>query len=275
MNTLMLDGTPVARIYCRKHEGGKGWHRMSYILCTAPTLRPDRKIAAPAGAWTWTVSAARAEAGYAYVQSDQNLTYGSNTGLLSTFAHPDFDAHDPFGRPVDVASYAPHPVDTDVTPPIRRRGTLNTIASLSEARVIGSYRASDGKPSVFSSSASADAVGDGRTAPTCLYPGEAGPALFGLMAAGSKSGSAALMGGTSFSTALATRAVSQAMLAWLDRPNRKYEDAPGTEEWFADKAAADEAHANWPGATVAEKAGAGRVEPPATGRLPRDGRVMG
>jgi hypothetical protein len=93
------------------------------------------------------------------------------------------------------------------------------------------------------------------------------------MAAGSKSGSAALMSGTSFSTALATRAVSQAMLTWLDRPDRTFEDAPGTEAWFAEKAAADEAHANWPGATVAEKAGAGRVAAPGTGRIPRDGGV--
>jgi hypothetical protein len=271
MNTLNLDGKPVARIYCRKHEGGAGWHRMSYILCTAPTLRSDRGVAAPAGAWSWTVSASRAEYGYAYVQSDQNLTYGSNTGLLSSFAHPDFDAYDEFGRPTDVASYAPHPVDTDTTPPMRRRGTINTIASLEEARVIGSYRETDGKPSAFSSSAAPDPVGDGRDQPTCLFPGEGGPARFGLMAAGTKSGSAALMSGTSFSTALATRAVSQAMLAWLDRPDRTLKDAPGSEDWFRERVEADEEQSRWPGSTVPEKAGWGRMQAPGTGRLRRDG----
>lgn len=61
------------------------------------------------------------------------------------------------------------------------------------------------------------------------------------------------------STVLATRAVSQAVLTWLDQPNRACKGAPGTEDGFADKAAADEAHTNWPGATVAETAGAGRV----------------
>ena len=267
MNTLKLNGDEVARIYCRKYDGGDGWYRMKYVLCTAPTLRPDREIACPAGSWGWTLSSQKERNGFAYVQSDQNLTYGGNTGLISTFAHPDFNAVDDNGRYIDVASYEPNPVDTDVTPPMRRRGTLNTIASLEEARVIGSYRDSDGKPSIYSSSASSDAVGDGRTQPTCIYSGEGGPALFGLMGAGSKSGSAALMSGTSFSTALATRAISQAMLTWMDGDRKK--EAPGTEKWFKDKAEDDEDHADWPGNTVPEKAGWGRVKAPQTGRLSR------
>ncbi len=267
MNTLELDGEPVARIYCRRHDGGEDWYRMSYVLCTAPTLQPDRGVAAPSGAWTWTASSQDDGVGFAYVQSDQNLTYGGNTGLLATFAHPDFSAVDEFGRYIDVASYGPEPEDTDNTPPMRRRGTLNTIASLKEARVIGSYRESDGKPSVFSSAASNDAVGDGRKQPTALFPCEGGIARFGLMAAGSKSGSAALMSGTSFSTALATRAVSQAMLDWIDQGSQG--EAPGTEQWFQMQAEAEEDAANWPGVTVPEKGGWGRMKAPSTGRMPR------
>lgn len=267
MTTLKWDGKPVARIYCRAHAGGAGWHRMAYVVCTSPTLRPDRDVAAPAGAWTWTVSSKAENSGFGYVQSDQNLTYGGNTGLLATFAHPDFTARDATGRLVDVASYEDVPVDTDTTPPMRRRGTLNTIASLEEAAVIGSYRTSDGRPSIYSSSAAPDAVGAGRTAPTCVFPGEGGPAHFGLMGAGSKSGSAALMSGTSFSTALATRAVSQAMLVWMD--NGRQGEAPGTEAWFCARATEDEEQDAWPGATVPEKAGCGRVAGPQTGRLPR------
>ncbi|MEO0915458.1 MAG: hypothetical protein AAFY31_00485 [Pseudomonadota bacterium] len=267
INTLHLDGAPVARIYCRKYEGEAGTHRMSYIICAAPTLQPDRDIGAPAGAWTWTLTSRREKRGFAYVQSDQNLTYGGNTGLASYFAHPDFQERDDTGRLIDVASYEPNPVDTDVTPPMRRRGTLNSIASLAEAPVIGSYRESDGKPSIYSSSASSDAVGAGRTAPTALLPGEGGPALFGVMAAGSKSGSAALMSGTSFSTALATRAVSQAMLDWISAG--RVGEAPGTEGWFQVEAQTHESAAGYPGATVAEKAGGGRIAAPETGRLPR------
>ncbi len=267
INTLERDGVPIARIYCRAHEGGAGWHRISYVACTAATQDEDRLSGVPSGAWKWTVSAAEAATGFAYVQSDQNLTYGSNTGLMSTFAHPDFDAYDETGALIDVWSYSTPPVDTDTTPPMRRRGTLNTIASLAEARTIGSYRVSDGKPSIYSSAASSDAVGDGRVAPTCLLPGDDGLARFGLMAAGSRSGSAALMAGTSFSTALATRAVSQAMLAWMD--NGRQGDAPGTEDWFQDRVLNDETNSAWPHPTMPEKAGFGRMDGPQTGRLPR------
>src|SRR5690606_22606452 len=94
---------------------------------------------------------------FAYVQSDQSLTFGSDTGLVPTFAHPAFSPVDEAGRAIDVADYpvdGSAPRDTDTTPPLRRRDTLNTIASLREARVIGSYRATDGRPSGFSSAAS-------------------------------------------------------------------------------------------------------------------------
>jgi hypothetical protein len=272
---------PIARIYCRKHDnvppGGQTsppWHRVGYVLCTRPTLDEDRLAGAPAGVWNIAVSAGDgppgARRGFAYVQSDQSLTFGSDTGLISTFAHPDFTAHDAAGRWIDAYDYPTDgsaPALTDTTPPMTRRGTLNTIASLAEARVIGSYRQSDGKPSTFSSAASSAVVGDGRAAPSALLPGEDGAARFGLLAAGSKSGSAAAFQGTSFSTALATRRIALAFLDWIDGGQQG--DAPGTEAWFDAQATADEAAADWPGRTMPEKAGFGRLTAPATGRLQR------
>lgn len=274
MTTLTdADGRPIARIYCRKHDNRAkpgdtaDWHRVGYILCTAPTLPDEHRLQrAPAGAWRLGVSAAEAAKGYAYVQSDQSLTFGSNTGLVSTFAHPDFEPFDAIGRYIDVASYpydGSAPVDTDVTPPMRRRGTMNTIAHLQEARVIGSYRVTDGKPSLYSS-ASSEAVGTGRAAPSALLPGEDGAARFGLLGAGSKSGSTTAMAGTSFSTGLATRAVALAMLDWLED---KTKPVPGDEDWFASEAA--KTVGQFPGQTVPEKAGAGRMFAPSTGRIER------
>ncbi|MEO0945174.1 MAG: hypothetical protein AAFY06_10080 [Pseudomonadota bacterium] len=267
INTLKDGDRVLARIYCRAHDSSGGGHRLSYVVCTAPTLTSDRMHGAPAGAWKWRVMAQDAAKGFAYVQSDQNLTYGGNTGLVATFAHPDFDAYDDTGQYIDVASYTTPPVDTDVTPPMRRRDTLNTIASLEEARTIGSYRTTDGAPSLFSSAATTAPIGDGRDQPTCLLPGDDGISHFGLMAAGSRSGSAALLAGTSFSTALATRAVSQAMLDWIAKGRKG--TAPGTEEWFKAEAAVGEAAESWPHPTVPEKAGYGRMLAPETGRLPR------
>ncbi len=267
---------PVARIYCRRHDdaadsGTATWHRVGYILCTGPTLEEDRLYGAPSGDWRIGLKAdGDATRAFAYVQSDQSLTFGSDTGLVPTFAHPAFAPVDEAGRAIDVSDYpldGSVPRDTDTTPPMRRRDTLNTIASLCEARVIGSYRATDGRPSGFSSAASPDPLGDGRAAPTALLPGEDGAARWGVLSAGSKSGSAVAMQGTSFSTALATRRVALAMLDWLD--DGRSGEAPGSETWFETAALADEATAAWPGQTVPEKAGFGRLAAPASGRMER------
>jgi hypothetical protein len=266
-NTLCLDGKPMARIYCREHDAGEAGTRVGYVVCARPTLDDDYRSGAPSGFWNWTVSSEAGGDAFTYCQSDQSLTFGSETGYVSNFVHPDYRRYDDQGFLIDVASYTKPPVITDNTPPIRRRGTLNAIASLEEARVIGGYRVSDGKPAIYSSAAADDAVGAGREKPTCLMPSEDGPAHFGLMAAGSKSNSTALMSGTSFSTGLATRAVSQAMLVWIS--NGKQGEAPGTEAWFKARVDEDEAAKAWPGDTVPEKAGYGRMDRPDTGYPPR------
>ena len=274
MTTLTDDqGRAIARIYCRKHDDRAApdetpnWHRVGYILCTAPSLPDEHRLQrAPSGAWRLGVSAAEATKGYAYVQSDQSLTFGSNTGLVSTFAHPAFHPFDDTGRPIDVADYptdGSEPKNTDVTPPMRRHGTMNTIAHLKEARVIGSYRVTDGKPSIYSS-ASSEAVGNSRATPSALLPGEDGVARFGLLGAGSKSGSVTAMSGTSFSAGLATRAIALAMLDWLEDTTKP---VPGDEDWFAEEA--NKSNGMFPGRVVPKKAGIGRLPKPATGRIPR------
>lgn len=283
MTTLSDDAhppRPVARVYCRAHDNrppcgsvAPDWHRVGYIVCTAPTLEIDRTGGAPSGRWKLALSGSGAEAGrraFAYVQSDQTLTFGSVTGLLSTFDHPDFEAVDESGRATDAYDYptdGSQPRLTDHPPPITRRGTLNAIGSHSESRVIGSYRETDGRPSTFSSAASSEPVGDGRAAPTALLPGQEGAARFGILAAGSRSGSAVAMQGTSFSTALATRTVSLALLDWID--NARPGEAPGSRDWFEAQASTDESEASWPGKTASSKAGFGRLKAPVRGRVER------
>ena len=266
---------PLARIYCRVTDdaplsgAAPSYHRLVYVLCTRPTLNSARTQMTPAGAWLLelgTTGDTPAKV-WAYVQSDQSLTHGSETGLVSTFAHPDFDLYDEFGRFIDAYSYATPPVLTDTTPPIRRLGTMNAVAHTDTARVIGSYRSSDGKPSIFSSAAAPLAVGNGRVAPTALLPGEDGAARFGLLAAGSKSSSTVAMAGTSFSTALATRRIALALLGWID--GGKAGAAPGDEAWFNATAATEDAAAQHPGATAPQKAGFGRMNAPETGRIER------
>lgn len=284
MATLTDDAAPevpLARIYCRAHDDlppgsdtKPAWHRVGYYLCTAPTLEIDRMAGAPSGRWRLSVESAEGTGGRAhvYVQSDQTLTFGSVTGLLSTLDHPDFSAVDESGRAIDAFDYPTDgsaPPLTDLPPPISRRGTLNAIGNHAESRVIGSYRVSDGRPSAFSSAASSKPVGDGRSAPTALLPGQDGAARFGLLGAGSRSGSAVAMQGTSFSTALAARAVALSMLEWID--GGRVGEPPGSERWFEDRTRGDETTAGWPGTTEPVKAGFGRVTSGARGRSERRG----
>ncbi|MDD9923604.1 MAG: S8 family serine peptidase [Boseongicola sp.] len=267
---------PLARIYVTAHDDEplngdpSQKHRIAYVICTCPTQESPIGLTAPAGAWTLQLTSEAQDQDtkvWAYVQSDQSLTFGSETGLAPTFAHPDFDMYDSTGRFIDAYSYEPTPVLTDVTPPIQRLGTMNAIAHTEAARVIGSYRLTDGKPSIFSSAARTDAVGQGRVAPSALLPGEDGAARFGLIGAGSKSGSVIAMAGTSFSTALATRRIALELLNWID--NGRVGNAPGDEAWFAQITPNEDQNAQWPGATEPAKAGFGRMDGPETGRIAR------
>ncbi|MEK6217425.1 MAG: hypothetical protein N2B03_09460, partial [Boseongicola sp.] len=266
---------PLARIYCRATDDAPlsgpppTSHRLVYVVCTRPTLNAARNRLTPAGAWTLGLqpTGKTAAKAWAYAQSDQSLTHGSQTGLVSTFAHPDFTSHDEFGRLIDAYSYTTPPVQTDTTPPMRRLGTMNAIAHGNEARVIGSFRTTDGKPSIFSSAAAPLVAGNGRVAPSALLPGEDGAARFGLLAAGSKSGSTVAMAGTSFSTALATRRIALALLGWID--GGKLGTAPGDEAWFDATATFEDASMHYPAATAPPKGGFGRMKAPDTGRIER------
>ncbi len=270
----------LARIYCISLDnaplngGGTATkHRVGYIVCTRPTQNASQMRNSPAGAWRLTLDPGEHTedlTAWAYVQSDQSLTFGSETGLTPTFAHPKFDVYDDTGRYIDAFSYpydGSEPEKTDVTPPIRRIGTMNAIAHTEAARVIGSYRVTDGKPSIFSSAASKNTGGDGRDQPTALLPGEDGASRFGLMAAGSKSGSAYTMVGTSFSTALATRRIALELLKWVK--GGRVGAPPGDEAWMRSLAKNENDAAGYPGRTKRRKAGRGRMKGVNTGRIAR------
>jgi len=272
----------LARIYCIALDnaplggplGGTATkHRVGYVVCTRPTQNASQLRNSPAGAWRLTLDPGEHRdelTAWAYVQSDQSLTFGSETGLTPTFAHPRFDVYDDTGRFVDAFDYpydGSDPTRTDVTPPIRRIGTMNAIAHTESARVVGSYRVSDGKPSIFSSAAAKNTGGGGRKEPTALLPGEDGASRFGLMAAGSKSGSAYTMVGTSFSTALATRRIALELMKWVK--GGRVGPPPGDEAWMQSLAQSEDAAAGYPGKTKRLKAGRGRMDGVDTGRIAR------
>jgi hypothetical protein len=272
---------PLARIYCRAHDDipldkdRKILKRFSYVVCTAPSLSYEN-VAAPAGEWRISFAPVRKIEGeprqraLLYVQSDQSLTLRGNSGLESYFDHPDYEVYDPVtGRLVDSYNYpldgAP-PTETDTAAPLRRHNTLNAIASLAAPSVMGvltiaGHRISDGKPAVFSSTGRGFPRGGGGSAPTASMPSDDGPARFGVLGAGSKSGSVVAMQGTSFSTAMATRRVALALLDWIDGGRPEDGTGIGTAAWLKTLAEQEEQAQRFAGKIVPEKSGAGRLKP--------------
>jgi hypothetical protein len=280
-------GRPVARLYCRGTDnampgGAATRHRLAYILCTAPTWRADGP-AAPPGAWTIALHPTGAEtSALVCVQSDQDLTPGAGTGLISYFDDPDYATHDAAGAVIDTyrRDGDSSAVLSDHDGPVLRRGTLNAIAGSAGSLTIAGYRASDGWPADYSSSGSGPAPAGrsargGATAPGNPTPDAAcvsddGIWRLGRLAAGGRSGSAVVMQGTSFATAEATRLVAAALRDWLDG-GADLSAAPMDAADAAARAAAADAAAGFavPARQLALKLGAGRFAADRHGRVGR------
>lgn len=214
----------VARIYCRQTHDAvppatpaqATYHRLHYVICAAPSFRGGER-AAPSGVWTIALSTTGpALDALLYVQSDQDLTPGHGLGRMSYFDDPLYATHDALGRLNDT--YFRDPVTGAVTTnfstgPVKRRDTLNAIAAGGGTLTIAGYRRSDGLPADYSSA--------GRDGADPQQPGYAcvsddGIWRNGRMAAGGRSGSTAVLQGTSFATGEATRIVARDFLRQMD-----------------------------------------------------------
>ena len=217
------DAEVIARIYCRQTDNAMPdgspatSHRLHYVICTAPSWRVRRQ-AAPSGAWPITLSHQRVGAVPAQlcVQSDQDLTPGHGLGRLTTFDDPAYAVHDPVGRWNDT--YMRDMALTGVTRitqagPVRQENTLNAIAGSPGTLTVAGYRASDGMPADYSS---AGRDGTNPLLPDFACVSDDGVWRIGRMAAGARSGSAAVLQGTSFATGEATRIVAHDLLRQLD-----------------------------------------------------------
>jgi hypothetical protein len=224
----------IARIYCRQTHNAAAdadpatatEHRLHYVLCTAPTWRMHRR-AAPAGAWRIALSVASGTQpveALLYVQSDQDLRPGTGLGRLSYFDDPLYATHDAAGRLND--SYLHDPVTGVVTTnfsggPVRRRNTINAITGSVGTLTIAGYRRRDGMPADYSSAGRNlpppdDVVGGVVRDPDYACVSDDGVWHSGRLAAGGRSGSAAVMQGTSFATGEATRIVACDLLRQMD-----------------------------------------------------------
>lgn len=90
-------------------------------------------------------------------------------------------------------------------PGVRRDGTISDIGTGARTTVMAAHRRSDDWPSPYSSEGFDMKTSGQASHPTASAPADEAPSLFGLVAAGTFSGSVTRGNGTSASTALATR----------------------------------------------------------------------
>ena len=128
-----------------------------------------------------------------YVQRDDSPVGYRLLGRQSYFDDAMYRRFDFNGRPVAV--------DATTNPGrVRRRGTLNAIGTGQEPVIVGSFRASDGDSALYSSLGPAFTVPQGaRTPPTpdVASISDDSPVARGVLAAGTRSGAARAMNGTS------------------------------------------------------------------------------
>lgn len=178
---LVVAGTgTIGRVYDlgRTHPDG----RPGFLICLAPTRAMRPGVAqAPPGLWQIGVTGAGSLRADVHLQSERSLTPGSRTTAQ--------------GRLMALAPGGAAP---------RREGTLNAIAVGTGAQIIDGRDMATGRPALWTSQ------GDGGAAPpfaaTDPHPADCSRARPGLIAPGYRSGSTAIVHGTSFSTALASRA---------------------------------------------------------------------
>lgn len=181
VTNLVVAGTgTIGRVYGlgTAHPDG----RPGFLICLAPTraMRPDVPQA-PAGLWRIGVTGGESLRADVHLQSERSLTPGSRTTAQ--------------GRLIALAPGAAKPL---------REGTLNAIAVDTGARIIDGKDMATGLPALWTSQG--DGAAASPFAATVAYPADCSRARPGLIAPGYRSGSTAIVHGTSFSTALASRA---------------------------------------------------------------------
>ena len=203
------DGEPLlALVYPSAVATGE--HGTCALLAVAPTFSFKKKVVtAPSGVWTvkLTNSMTGAVTFDAYVERDDDVAQ-LNTGARQS--HFEDALYDTSGN---LGSFVDHPGNPT---PIRRSGSFNSIANGEKTLSVGGTRLSDGSWALYSpqkpdpDQARPQRAGVVKT-PTAQSPADEDAAHTGVRAAGTFSGSAVRMRGTSAAAPQQTRKVLNGM----------------------------------------------------------------
>ena len=196
-NPAAADAAREAREEASTPEAAPKAKKLSAVIALAPTDLAIRTTAsAPSGDWIISVEnkTIMDMSIYAYIARATPHMHSPRTGTLSCFVDPAYDPDRFLKEQTDDVSAS--------AAKVRRRGTLNGMASGNQTVVAAGYRLLDKK---HSRHAAAGPTRDGRVGVSLSYPSDVSDALRGIRAAGNRSGATFRMEGTSVAAPQASR----------------------------------------------------------------------
>jgi hypothetical protein len=180
---------------CPQAEG-----RALALFCVAPTFAFDGHAVAPHGQWSIEVHNAGSHdiTLQAHIARNGTDLGAKLRGRPSYFVDADYDPL----RYLREASDDPKPARS----PVQRRGTVNGVGTGAATVVVAGFVRSDRSMCDYSSAGPTD--GPYRDGPTISVATDESPALKGLLAAGTRSGSAVRLVGTSAGAPLIARRIA-------------------------------------------------------------------
>jgi len=231
------DGNEIGRLSCGQEAGPAS--RGVIVLSVNPTNSLQRAAdLAPAGLWRVDIEKRRIAPGEAvevWVRRDDSLPGFPPYGRQSYFDNACYVRFDEYGAPLAV-----DPPGTDC--PVRRAGTLSGIATGESPLVIGGFTRSNSLMSDYSAAGPTAS----REGPDVAAQSDDSPVLFGVLSAGSRSGSMVRLAGTSVAAPRVARFTADGMA----------KGEPGDRAWL--KAAAHSHPLPGPSPTP-NRCGAGRL----------------
>jgi hypothetical protein len=229
VKTLVNGNAEICTIVFPKRVTNGG--RTMILVAMAPTTSANpRRVTSGSGVWIIHVrNAGTACTIDAWIQRDDTPPGFPTRGRQSRFEDPAYMRFDKLGRIVEIdeAEQSYGIVEQDGKREqsyVKREGTLNSLATGRNTIIVGGTSGSDGRPTIYSSKGSLERAPSGaeepRDNPDLVTVSDDSIAHQGRIGAGSRSGSAAAMNGTSVAAPQVTRLIAD-LMPRLERYDRK------------------------------------------------------
>jgi len=208
------------RLYHQISRRPEGKFRECITIAVRPTADDEDKPVVPFGAWEIEIDGRTLRAAsddmsqniYLRVHRDDPGMFAHGKGRQSYFDDPLYERFDP--RTGATASDERRESEKrrrgEPVSPVTMQDTLSAYAYAKGVLAVGGYRRSDGSPVAYSSSGGEGLARRGSSAegPDIAAVTEESPALWGILATGTYSGSVEYLNGTSVAAPLAVRALA-------------------------------------------------------------------